>query len=306
MNQPLSRTWAALALSAVVLLSACGGGGSSAPPATAAVASSNAGIAAVSGQIETAASFALDGVDAGFYGLPKPAMAAPAAFEMPSAALPAHPVPTCATGTVTSVSTGIDQSNIVYNNCVIDGAKLNGTITVAGPVTYQTNGVWTATFAGFSVQAPGVDGKTVKFNYSGTEGFSNMTWSGSGASATATGGKVKLNVQINVDNGSSQISLSNFTVDFTDNGTTTTLSMSGQFGYDLKLADFGVPATPGLPPTIAVVFDVTTPSTLSFTATTDSGVYRMSSPLYTIEIDYTNDVGKFTAGGVTQTFPLGA
>lgn len=306
MKQFLSHTWAIMALSAA-LLGACGGGGGGATPPAAAAAGSNAGITGVSGQIETAASFALDGVDAGFYGLPKPAALASAmALEQAQAIAPAHPVPTCSTGSVTSTSTGVDQSNIVYNNCVIDDATLNGTITVAGPVTYQSNGVWTATFAGFSVQAPGVDGKTVKFNYSGTEGFSNMTWSGSGASATATGGKVALHVEINVDNGSSQISFNNFVVDFTDNGTTTTISMSGQFGYDLKLADFGVPATPGLPPTIAVVFDVTTPTQLSFTATTDSGVYRMSSTLYTIEIDYTNDVGKFTAGGVTQSFPLGA
>lgn len=117
-----------------------------------------------------------------------------------------------------------------------------------------------------------------------------------------------MNVDINVDNGSSTIKFTNYLVDFTYKTTSkeTTLNMSGKFGYDLKLADFGVPATPGLPEKVNVEFDVSTPTALKFTETTDSGVYKLSSSLYSIEIDYTNDVAKFTAGGVTQTFALAA
>jgi hypothetical protein len=303
MKTSLFSTWAALALSAS-LLGACGGGGGAAPAAAA--ASSNAGIAGMSNQVETAASFALDGLDAGFYGLPKgAALSAPTQFETP-AAVSVHPAPTCSSGTVTSTSSAVDVTNLRYTNCVINGSTLNGTITTAGPTAYTANGVWTSTFAGFSVSAPGADGKTVKFNYSGNQVFKDMTWSGAGAAAEATAGKATMNVDIVVDNGSSTIKLTNFLINFTYNTTSkeTTLNMSGKFGYDLKLADFGVPATPGLPATINIEFDVTTPSTLKFTDTTDSGVYKLASAVYTIEIDYTNDVAKFTAGGVTQTFPL--
>jgi hypothetical protein len=193
-----------------------------------------------------------------------------------------------------------------YTNCVINGATLNGTITTAGPTVYVSNGLWTSTFSGFSVSAPGADGKNIKFNYAGNQVISNVTWSGNTAAAEATAAKVNMNVDISVDNGSSTIKFTNLLIDFGYNTTSkeTSLNISGKYAFDLKLADFGVPATPGLPPTINIEFDVTTPSTLKFTDTSDSGVYKLASSLYTIEIDYTNDVAKFTAGGVTQSYPL--
>ena len=287
------------------LLSGCGGGGTA---ATAAATSGNAGIAGVSTQVETAASFALDGLDAGIYGLPKgTAPAAPTQFEMPAGAI-SHAAATCTSGTSNSVQINPDQTDLVYSNCVVDGSTLDGTITISGPTAYTANGVWTATFAGFSVSGKGVDDKTVKFNYSGNQVIRNVTWSGTGTTAEATAAQVTMNVDINVDNGSSTIKFTNYLVDFTYNTTSTetTLNMSGKFAYDLKLADFGVPATPGLPEKVNVEFDVSTPTALKFTETTDSGVYKLSSSLYSIEIDYTNDVAKFTAGGVTQTFALAA
>lgn len=286
------------------LLSGCGGGGGG---TTAAAASSNAGISGISTQIETAASFALDGLDAGVYGLPK-SVAVITGFEAPAGSQ-AHSVPQCTnspTGTATATSVNFEQTNLVYSNCVVDGSTLNGTITIAGPTKYTETGVWTATFAGFSVSGKGVDDKTVKFNYSGTQVIRNVTWSGNGPTAEATAAKVTMNVDISVDNGSSTIKFTNYLVDFTYNTSSkeTTLNMSGKFGYDLKLADFGVPATPGLPEKVAVEFDVSTPTPLKFTDTTDSGIYKLSSTLYTLEIDYTNDIAKFTAGGVTQSFAL--
>jgi hypothetical protein len=305
MRHHLSSWGLGLALLAGVL-SGCGGGGGGA--ATAAAASSNAGVSGISTQIETAASFALDGLDAGIYGLPKGmAPALPGRFEAPAAA-PVHSVPTCSGGSVAATSVGADQSRIVYSNCVVDGSTLNGTITVAGPTTYVSNGVWTATFSGFSISGEGADGKTVKFNYSGNQVIRDVTWSGTTTTAEATAAKVTINVDISVDNGSSTINFTNYLVDFSYKTDTqeTTLNMSGKFGYDLKLADFGIPATPGLPEKVKVEFDVSTPTALKFTETTDSGVYKLTSTLYTLEIDYTNDVAKFTAGGVTQSFPLGA
>lgn len=310
MRQRLYSLGASLALISG-LLAACGGGGGTAT--TAAAASSNAGVSGISTQVETAASFALDGLDAGIYGLPKgTAPATPGGFESLAASpSPSHSVPECSnspTGSVSTTSTNVDETRIVYNNCVVDGSTLNGTITVAGPTAYTTTGVWTATFAGFSVSGKGVDDKTVKFNYSGNQVIRNVTWSGTGTTAEATAAKVTMNIDISVDNGSSTIKFTNYLVDFTYNTTSkeTTLNMSGKFGYDLKLADFGVPATPGLPEKVNVEFDVSTPTALKFTETTDSGVYKLSSSLYTLEIDYTNDVAKFTAGGVTQTFALAA
>ena len=222
------------------LLSGCGGGGTA---ATAAATSSNAGIAGVSTQVETAASFALDGLDAGIYGLPKgTAPAAPTQFEMPAGAI-SHAAATCTSGTSNSVQINPDQTDLVYSNCVVDGSTLDGTITISGPTAYTANGVWTATFAGFSVSGKGVDDKTVKFNYSGNQVIRNVTWSGTGTTAEATAAQVTMNVDINVDNGSSTIKFTNYLVDFTYNTTSTetTLNMSGKFAYDLKLADFGVP-----------------------------------------------------------------
>jgi hypothetical protein len=301
MKSRLFTAWAALGLS-LAILTGCGGGGGAA--ATAA-ATGNAGITGVSTQVETAASFALDGLDAGFYGLPKGTFS-PTQFEQPTAASPsAHTPPACSTGSVVTSTVAVG-TNLVYNNCVINGSTLNGTITVAGPTNFVPGATWTTTFAGFNISGKGVDDKTVKFNYSGTQVFNSVTWSGNNASAEALTAVVKMNVSINVDNGSSNITFTNYLIDFAYNTSSkeTTLKLSGKFGYDLKLADFGVPATPGLPEKIAVEFDVSTPTPLKFTDTTDSGVYKLTSALYTIEIDYTNDVAKFTAGGVTQTFPL--
>ena len=288
------------------LLSGCGGGGTA---ATAAATSGNAGITGVSTQVETALSFSLDGLDAGVYGLPKPplamAMAMASSFESPQAA--SHAVPTCSNspaGTATTSQVDDDISALVYSNCVVDGSTLNGTITISGPRQYTSNGVWTATFSGFSVSGEGVDGKTVKFNYSGSQVIKDVVWSADNTEAEAA--KIAMNLDIAIDTGSSTIKFTNYLINFSYNSASmeTSVDMSGKYAFDLKLADFGVPATPGLPATVNVEFDVTTPTTLKFTETTDSGVYKLTSALYTMEIDYTNDVAKFTAGGVTQTFPL--
>lgn len=291
------------------LLAGCGGGGGGAVGATAAATSGNAGITGVSTQVETALSFSLDGLDAGVYGLPKPplAMVMASSFESPQAA--SHAVPTCSNGsagtaTKSQVLGEDDISNLVYNNCVVDGSTLNGTITISGPREYTSNGVWTATYSGFSVSGEGTDGKVVKFNYAGSQVIKDLVWAEDNSEAVAA--KVTMNVDINVDNGSSTIKFTNYLINFSYNATRmeTSIDMSGKFAFDLKLADFGVPVTPGLPATVNVEFDVTTPTTLKFTETTDSGVYKLTSLAYTLEIDYTNDVAKFTAGGVTQTFPL--
>jgi hypothetical protein len=287
------------------LLSGCGGGGGG---ATAAAASSNAGIAGISTQIETATSFALDGLDAGIYGLPKgTAPAVLSQFEAP-ADVSSHSAASCTSGSSSNVAVSESETHLVYTDCVVDGSTLNGTITISGPTTYTSNGVWTASFAGFSVSGQGVDNKTVTFNYSGTQVIRNVTWSGTSTTAEATGAQVTMNVDINVNNGSSSITFTDYVVDFSYNTQSqeTTLNMSGKFGYDLKLADFGIPATPGLPATVAVEFDVSTPTVLKFTETTDSGVYRLSPPFSVFESGYKNDVAKFTAGGITQSFPLGA
>ena len=197
-----------------------------------------------------------------------------------------------------------DISALVYSNCVVDGSTLNGTITISGPRQYTSNGVWTATFSGFSVSGEGVDGKTVKFNYSGSQVIKDVVWSADNTEAEAA--KIAMNLDIAIDTGSSTIKFTNYLINFSYNSASmeTSVDMSGKYAFDLKLADFGVPATPGLPATVNVEFDVTTPTTLKFTDTTDSGVYKLTSALYTMEIDYTNDVAKFTAGGVTQTFPI--
>lgn len=240
------------------------------------------------------------------YGLPKPlAMSMASSFESPQA--DPHIVPTCSNGpagTATTSQVDGDISNLVYNNCVVDGSTLNGTITISGPRVYASNGVWTATYSGFSVSGEGADGKVVKFNYVGSQVIKDLVWAMDNSEAIAA--KVTMNVDINVDNGSSTINFTDYLIDFSYNAANmeTSIDMSGKYAFDLKLADFGVPATPGLPATINVEFDVTTPTTLKFTETTDSGVYKLTSLAYTLEIDYTNDVAKFTAGGVTQTFPI--
>ncbi len=305
MRKILFSVGASLAL-ATGLLTGCGGGGSSAASSAPLATSSNAGITSASAQVETAASFVLDGLDAGFYGLPKGSgLTGASQFESP-AAVNTHPAPACSSGTVTTANAGTDVTNLRYTNCVINGSTLNGTITTAGPTTYAANGIWTSTFAGFSISAKGVDDKTVRFNYSGNQVISNVTWSGSSATAEATAAKVRMNVDIAIDNGSSTIKFTNFLIDFSYNTTSkeTSLNLSGKYSFDLNLADFGVPATPGVPPTINIEFEVSTPTTLRFTDTTDSGVYKLTSAAYTLEIDYTNDVAKFTVGGVTQTYPL--
>jgi hypothetical protein len=308
MKSRLFTAWAALGLS-LAILTGCGGGGGAAAP-TAAAASGNAGLAGVSTQVETALSFALDGLDAGVYGLPRPSLmmsmgrVAPAGQSEPPPPFGEHTAAQCTSGSATTTFVSPTESSLIYTNCVIDSGTLNGTINIEGPTEYVENGVWTATFSDFSVTGKGVDDKNVKFNYSGSQVIKDVVWSNDNSEATAA--KITMNVDINVDNGSSTIKFTNYLVNFSYNTASmeTSVDMSGKFAFDLKLADFGVPATPGLPATVNVEFDVTTPTTLKFTDTTDSGVYKLTSALYTMEIDYTNDVAKFTAGGVTQTFPL--
>ena len=208
----------------------------------------------------------------------------------------------CTSGSSTTTLALPTGSELIYTDCVIDGSTLNGRIVIEGPTEYVANGVWTTTFAGFSVSGAGADGKTVKFNYSGFQVIKDVVWSEDNSETEAA--NITMNLDIAIDTGSSTIKFTNYLIDFTYIGMETSIDMSGKYAFDLKLADFGVPATPGLPATVNVEFDVTTPTTLKFTDTTDSGVYKLTSALYTMEIDYTNDVAKFTAGGVTQTFPI--
>lgn len=251
-------------------------------------------------------------LDAGFYGVPKPALVAPTQFELPQA--PAggrHPVPTCSntsTGSLTTSANG-EITNIRYNNCVIDGSTLNGTITVVGSLTYGPSETWTSTFAGFTVNTTDDSGNAVRLAYSGMQIFKDLTWSGTGPIAQATGGKVTLvDVAVDINSGAGNMTFNNLLIDFsyTASPEETRIRMTGGFGYTLNLADFGITVPAGVPGTLVVNFTASTPEQLIFTATSERGRLVLDSQLYDLEFNFTAGTGSITVNGITTSFPLGA
>lgn len=293
------------------LLAGCGGGGSATTAAAGGGGTSGAaGLEAMGSSITTAASVVIDGVDAGFYGLPKgvaPDMMSQ--FESPQASAGGrHPAPTCSTGTAVTSTTG-ESTNIRYTNCVINDSTLNGTITVQGPPEYVSNGTWTSTFSDFTVNTTDDSDAAVRLAYSGYQVFKDLVWSERGPSAYATAGKATLvDVAVDINNGAGNMTFDNLLLDFTytESPEETRLTMTGGFGYTLNLADFGITVPPGVPSTVAVDFTASTPEQLVFTATSESGRLVLDSQLYDMEFNFTTSTGSITVNGVTTSFGLGA
>ncbi len=292
---------------AMALLAGCGGGGGAAP--TAGATSSNAGLTAMGGSLTTAAGVVIDGLDAGFYGLPKGEVVTLVQFEAPQAlASGRHPTPACSSGNLVTSTTG-DNTHIRYNSCVIDGSTLNGTITVEGPFAFVANGTWTSTFAGFTVNTTDDTGKAIRLAYSGKQVFKDLTWSGTGPTAQATGGKATLvDVAVDINSGAGNMTFNNLLIDFsyTASPEETRIRMTGGFGYTLNLADFGITVPAGVPGTLVVNFTASTPEQLIFTATSERGRLVLDSQLYDLEFNFTAGTGSITVNGITTSFPLGA
>ncbi|MFM7330703.1 MAG: hypothetical protein ACKO1L_03430 [Brachymonas sp.] len=289
------------------LLAGCGGGGGA--TTAAAAGGSNAGLEAMGSSLITAAGVTLNGLDGGFYGLLKGTASPLSQFEAPQASPGGrHPTPTCSTGTLNTSTTGNDTS-IRYNNGVIEGSTLNGTITVQGPIAFTAGGVWTSTFSGFTVNTTDDSGAAVRLAYSGSQVFQSITWSGTTTTAYATGGKATLvDVVVDINNGAGNMTFTNLLLDFTytDSPERTTVRMSGGFGYTLKLADFGITVPAGVPSTVAVNFTASTPEQLVFTATSESGRLILDSQLYKMEFNFTAGTCSITVNGVPTSFGLGA
>jgi hypothetical protein len=291
---------AALAISAS-LLAGCGGGGT----APAAGGAGSAGVTAMGGSFQTAAGVVTDGIDAGFYGLPTPALAPPSSFESPQQSFGGrHPTPTCSTGTLVTTSVA-ETTQIRYNNCVVEGSTLNGTITVAGPPTYVANETWTSTFAGFTVNTTDDSGAAVRLAYSGSQVFKDLVWTGSGQTAEATAGKVTMvDVVVDINSGAGNMSFTNLLFDFAVVSGETGMTITGGFGYTLNLADFGITVPAGAPSSVVVAFTVSTPDKLYFTETSDRGRLVLDSTLYDLELNFTTDTAIFTINGVATSYPM--
>jgi len=261
-------------------------------------------LSGVAGQAAGTADIAIDGINDGSFGIPKPtaAAAALASERLNAQAVGNLPAPACNSGTATSTA-----DSITYVNCVLAtdvDTKLNGKITTtgsgAGPwlVTYDTANPLTATTAG-------ADGKPVNIVYSGTVNVSNLTWNGTGASATASTFKATMNVGVAIGS-SSKFTLGNYVIDYSSTPPNSKVDLNGTYSLDLKLSDLGIPATPGAPESIMIDFTTSTPSTLESTNDViNKGVLKIVSTGFTMELDYTNKKSRFTPdGGPTQVSDL--
>jgi hypothetical protein len=292
-----------LAVSATAFLSACGGGDSPAP-APAAPPSGASGPASqfpgLASQAADSANIAIDGINDGFFGIPKPAAlaSAKASERLSAQALGDLPAPACASGTAVATAT-----SITYTNCVLASdpdSKLNGKVTTSG----SGAGPWLVNYDSanpLTVTTTGADGKTLDLVYSGQVSVSNLVWSGTGSTATASAFKATLDVGVAIGS-SSKFKLDNYVIDYsTTPPNTTKVSLDGQYIIDLKLSDLGIPATVGVPDSITLDFAVSTPAALESTNdVVNKGVFKISSAAYTVELDYTNKKSRFTpTGGAT-------
>jgi hypothetical protein len=293
---------ALLSCAAAAILAGCGGGDSApaalvVPPTTTTTSSgSSASLTGLSDSMESAASLAIDGVSAGYYGnfstfLPA-GLFAPAGVAEPS-------MPTCTTGTAVYSAS---PSKIRYTGCKIGDATLNGVAGIVG-----NNSAFTVTFNvdaanPLKITAPGADGKTATFTYLGKEVVTNLV----GTYPNYTGAKVVLNVEVQIGT-SSTVTLTNFTVDFSKSGTIETTTLDGKYSTLIKLSDFGVPATPGVPDSVSVEFTISTPTAIKYNSATDkqeAGLIRFVSTGFTMEVDYGASKVRLITAASTQEFPI--
>jgi chitodextrinase len=289
------KTWLC-AVSAATLV-ACGGGDDAPATPTTSTASTEALTSLTEGSA-AAGALAVEGLASGYFGnlsrfdILLPARLSPAAVE-------SNPNPECTAG-----STARQGDTVTYTDCVIDGATLNGVIQVTSDA-----GSYTVTFDSepanpFRISAPGVNAQTITYTYNGNEVITGLS-----DAYPYTAGRVVVNatVKINTD---SEIKLINYTVEFSTNvdRTVATVSVNGDYEATIKLSDFGVPLTPGLPETVPVQFTISTPTPIESIIATDevtAGVYRMSSAGFVIEVDFGAKKIRMTpTGAPTQEFDL--
>lgn len=296
------------AVSAATLV-ACGGGDYVDPNPAAGGGGGGASAAAFAGLtagMENAAGFAIDGVDAGFYGDFR-LFDGTAGLESPAGV--AYSAPSCAnSASGGEVMYDNEDSIVTYTNCKIGDATLDGKVEIK-----DSSGDGTATYTikfdidpanPLKITGEGSDGKTATFTYSGTQVVTNLK----GEYPTYTGAKITLNASVKIGT-SSTVKFTNFVVDYNREGDVETTTVDGTYGATLKLADFGFPATPGVPETVDVTLDVSTPTPVQYNYVTDvdtAGVIRFSyAGFFVMEIDYAAKKVRFTpTGAPTQEFPL--
>ncbi len=293
---------------AAATLVACGGSDDAAPAA--ATTSSNvtlATLAGLSAGMESAAGFAIDGVDAGFYGN-LDLMLAPTGLETPAAV--GYTAPVCSNSGAGGTSTFAYETSIVtYTNCKIGDATLDGKAKIVRSTDPGTAS-YTITFDidtsnPLKITGEGSDGKTATYTYTGNQVVTNLQ----GSSPDYTGAKITLNATVKVGT-SSTVKLANFVVDYRRiEGNLERTTVNGKYSATIKLADFGVPATPGVPETLEVTFDVTTPTPVDYNYVTDkdvAGIIKFSyAGVFVIEVDYGTHKVRFTpTGGATQEFSM--
>lgn len=284
-------------------LAACGGDddGAAAPPPAASAGGtvSASALTGISANLESAAGFAIDGVDAGVYG--DFTFFPPAAFSGLESPLAATPMVACSTGT--AVYSG-SAKTLTYTNCKVGDNTLNGVVKVVGATD-----VYTVTFD-FDASNPlkitgsGSDGKTVTLTYSGNQVVSNLQ----GSYPDYTGAKIVMNATVKIGTAST-VKFTNFAVTYGPGGTNIErTTVDGKYSTSIKLSDFGIPATAGVPDTIDMEFTITTPTPVDFNYVTNqdvAGVIRFAGMGFTIEIDYGAKKARLTVtGGTTQEFPL--
>lgn len=301
-----------LCIAATATLVACGDG-DDAPAAAAGGGGggtvSAAAFTSLSAGLESAAGFAIDGVDAGFYGNFN-LLLAPSGLETPAAPPPSYSAPSCTNSATGGAATyEPSESVLTYTNCKIGDATLNGKAKIVRAAGSGTAS-YTITFdtvpaTPLTITGQGSDGKTATFTYTGTQVVTNLQ----GEPGHYTGAKITLNATVKIGS-SSTVKFTNLVVEYGPGGTNIErTTVNGKYGATIKLADFGIPATPGAPETVEVTLDVTTPTPIDYNYVTDkdvAGVMRFSyAGVMVIEIDYGARKVRVTAtGSPTQEFPM--
>jgi hypothetical protein len=294
---------ALLSCAAAAILAGCGGGDSApaalttTPTTTTTSTTSAAALTGLSGSMESAAGLAIDGVNAGYYGNFSTFL--PAGVFAPATVSPDPTMPSCSTGTAVYSS---GPSKITYTGCKIGDATLDGVAGIVGGT-----GSYTVTFNvdpahPLKITAPGADNKTATFTYLGKEVVTNLV----GTYGNYTAGKVVLNVEVQIGT-SSTVTLTNFTVNFSKSGTVETTTLDGKYSTMIKLSDFGVPATPGVPDSVSVEFTISTPTAVKYNSATDkeeAGLIRFVSTGFTMEVDFGTKTVRLITAGSTQEFPM--
>ncbi len=290
---------------AAATLVACGG--SDDAPATVTAtgggsATTAASLTGMSDQVSAAASFTIDGLLDGYFGPLPGIVSAPTSFETP-AADSALPTPTCSSGSVTST-----YNSITYTNCKLPDATLNGKIGVAIGEGGQPHTITFNVDTGnpLTAQVTTDSKKTVTFKYAGTQVISRLE------GEPVTGFTAKVNTTVTVDGGSTVFKLADFVVDFstvTESSVSyEVITLNGKYTASIKLSDFGVPATPGLPETVEIDFTVTTPTAIKSKKSDGSvvqGIYKLASPSFSIEVDFgAKKVRLSLPGAPAQEFDL--